>query len=87
MTELKLDATNATSRGELHDVFAQALSLPDWYGRNLDALHDCLTERSEDVRITVAEDELIGTLGERYVRNLLRLLRDSADENPHILLE
>lgn len=86
MIELKLDASNVTSRGELHDVFAQTLSLPDWYGRNLDALHDCLTEQSADVRITVAAAELIGTLGERYVRNLLRLLRDCAEENPHVTL-
>lgn len=87
MTELRLDASNAQSRGALHDFFAERLSLPEWYGRNLDALHDCLTTLNEDVRVTVAADELIGTLGERYVRQLLRLLRDCAAENPHITLE
>ncbi|MBQ6431406.1 MAG: barstar family protein [Oscillospiraceae bacterium] len=86
MIELKLDAVNAATRSALHDVFAQTLSLPEWYGRNLDALHDCLTEQCEDVRITVAAEELIGTLGERYVRQLLRLLRDCAEENPHVTL-
>lgn len=86
MIELKLDASAVTGRSELHDLFAQTLSFPEWYGRNLDALHDCLTALTEDVRVTVAEDELIGTLGERYVRTLLRLLRDCAEENPHIQL-
>ena len=86
MIELQLNASNVTGRGDLHDLFAETLSLPEWYGRNLDALHDCLTSMSEDVRVTVAEDELIGTLGERYVRQLLRLLRDCAEENPHITL-
>ena len=86
MIELKLDASNAATRSALHDLFAQTLSLPEWYGRNLDALHDCLTSLSEDVSITVAADELIGTLGERYVWQLLRLLRDCAEENPHITL-
>ena len=84
MIELKLDASNAATRSELHDLFAQMLSFPDWYGRNLDALHDCMTSLNEDVNITVDEDELTGTLGERYVRILLRLLRDCAEENPHI---
>jgi len=86
MIELKLDASGAATRSALHDLFAQALSFPAWYGRNLDALHDCLTATTEDVTITVAEEELIGTLGERYVRNLSRLLRDCAEENPHITL-
>ena len=86
MIELRLDASNAASRGALHDLFADTLSLPEWYGRNLDALHDCLTSLNVDVHITVAAEELIGTLGERYVRQLLRLLRDCAAENPHITL-
>lgn len=86
MIELRLDANNVKTRGDLHDLFADTLSLPEWYGRNLDALHDCLTSMSEDVQITVCAEELIGTLGERYVRQLTRLLRDSAEENPHITL-
>lgn len=86
MIELRLDANNAKSRSDLHDLFADTLSLPEWYGRNLDALHDCLTSISEDVQITVCAEELIGSLGERYVRQLTRLLRDSAAENPHITL-
>ena len=86
MIELQLNAANVTGRSGLHDLFAQTLSLPEWYGRNLDALHDCLTSLNEDVRITVAADELIGTLGERYVRQLKRLLRDCAEENPHVTL-
>lgn len=86
MIELQLNAANVNCRGDLHDLFAETLSLPEWYGRNLDALHDCLTSLNEDVHITVAADELIGTLGERYVRQLLRLLRDCTEENPHITL-
>lgn len=86
MIEMQLNAANAASRSDLHDLFSKTLSLPEWYGRNLDALHDCLTALNEDVSIAVAEDELIGTLGERYVRQLLRLLRDCAEENPHVTL-
>lgn len=86
MIELTLNAAGAGTRSALHDLFSDALSLPEWYGRNLDALHDCLTAQSEDVRVTLCADELIGTLGERYVRQLTRLLRDCAAENPHIVL-
>ena len=38
-----IDLSHADTRDSFHDAFVQALSLPDWYGRNLDALHDALT--------------------------------------------
>lgn len=31
-----------------HDVFADALGFPDFYGRNMNAWIDCLTYRDED---------------------------------------
>lgn len=31
-----------------HDVFAEALGFPDFYGRNMDAWIDCLTSPDED---------------------------------------
>ncbi|MDD5295583.1 MAG: barstar family protein [Rhodocyclaceae bacterium] len=36
----------AKSVPELLDAFAQALAFPDWFGQNLDALLDCLTDLS-----------------------------------------
>jgi RNAse (barnase) inhibitor barstar len=35
-----------TSRAEALDAIGAALSFPSWYGRNLDALYDCLTDLS-----------------------------------------
>lgn len=32
-----------------HNILAQTLDFPDWYGHNLDALYDCLTELPEPV--------------------------------------
>lgn len=42
----------ATPR-ELHGAIKRLLNLPDHYGHNADALHDCLTERRETVNLTV----------------------------------
>ena len=39
-----VDLTGVRSAARLHAVLAEALPLPEHYGRNLDALHDVLTE-------------------------------------------
>lgn len=40
--EFIIDCASIHSPEELHLAIADALSFPDWYGRNLDALYDCL---------------------------------------------
>lgn len=86
MITLRLNAENASTRGDLHTAFAETFSFPEWYGRNLDALHDCLTEFSEDAEISMEEDSLLACLGDRYTEQLQRLLADVAEDNPHIRL-
>ncbi|MFY4257087.1 barstar family protein [Achromobacter xylosoxidans] len=41
--ELIIDGSRITSEEDLHDVISNGLALPNWYGRNLDALWDVLT--------------------------------------------
>ena len=43
-TVVMLDATNWTSDDDLHRDIAAALDFPDYYGRNLDALNDCMRD-------------------------------------------
>lgn len=44
MMQIVLDGSVITGREQLHDAVSQQLALPEWYGRNLDALYDCLGE-------------------------------------------
>lgn len=39
-----LDASSWSAEADLHRDIAQALSFPDYYGRNLNALSDCLRD-------------------------------------------
>ncbi|WP_136706750.1 barstar family protein [Agromyces sp. H66] len=39
-----LDASSWSAEADLHRDVAQALSFPDYYGHNLDALNDCLRD-------------------------------------------
>ena len=61
---------------ELHDALSEALELPEWYGRSLDALYDCLTDLSVPTTIHVENWP-----EEDYMQRALAVLRDAAEEN------
>lgn len=86
MKYMILDGNMIQSREHLHEILARELELPDWYGRNLDALYDCLTDRFTDTVISVVNLEQLDSELQQYCARLIRVLRDSAAENPHIHL-
>ena len=82
MAEIVLDGLELRSLEEVHDRFAQALALPEWYGRNLDALYDLLSEREGPTRLLVRRRAaLLDGLGE-YGGALCRTLEDAGQANP-----
>ncbi|NTV89300.1 MAG: barstar family protein [Clostridiales bacterium] len=87
MIEIVLDGCNMHSIPEAHAYMADMLSFPDYYGKNLDALHDCLGDISEPTNIILKHwDELEDFLG-NYATALLQVFEDSASENPSISIE
>ena len=76
MTYILLDGEKIQSNADLHAAFAAAIPLPDWYGKNLDALHDVLTELPQPIGvIAVNLDLLQAHLGRRW-NGFLRLMRE-----------
>ena len=85
METVKLDGARLCRREEAMERLGGALGLPEWWGRNLDALHDCLTEPGEPTALVLAHRaEMEGTI---FGRRLLRVLEDAAAENPFLQLE
>ena len=73
-------------RDELHDFLAEELTLPAYYGRNLDALADCLGDVSEPLLIGVvrtrdSRDGEEAPLASYFDRLCLCLMR-ATRENP-----
>lgn len=81
MKRVELIASQLTDKEVLHDVLAEELQLPEWYGRNLDALHDCLTE------LTDVELVLVGWPDEGYLARVRRVIVDAVFENDHLELK
>ena len=63
-----LDGRTVDSRETLHQRLSELLHLPVWYGRNLDALHDCLTELREPVTLRVIHARASRDVGRVCVR-------------------
>ena len=76
--KLIIDGSVLSEEAAVHDLFTRALDLPEWYGRNLDALYDVLTERGEPLRLLVRNREALA----EYAEDLLRTLAEAAAENP-----
>ena len=70
-----LDGKKMVSREETHRYLKETFGFPDYYGKNLDALHDCLAEMGEmEVEIENAAD-MLAALG-KYGELLIQMLED-----------
>ena len=86
MEEKIIDCTRIQNREDFHAVFREVLSFPDWYGNNLDALYDCLTEISGKVRLLdweTAEDRL-GDYGKKSKKVIAAAALHNADLDLYI---
>ena len=77
-----LDGERLLSHADLHRAFSEALDFPPYYGNNLDALRDCLTERTEPVAVIAVNTGLLKEHMGRRWKPFLRLMDDLAREQP-----
>lgn len=82
MKKIMLDFSEAENREQMHTLLEEAFGFPAWYGRNLDALYDCLTD--------IMEDTCAGFYGmpdgeeEGYLQRIRRTCEEAEEENRHL---
>ena len=69
-------------REQLHDYLQEMLPLPEYYGRNLDALYDCLTELTDTV-VVIEGEEQAGA----WYKKVRRVLFDACSKNEELIIE
>ena len=81
MKKIVLELEKMRSLPLLHKYLHTALALPEYYGANLDALYDCLTEIAEPTELVVpkkvADEAYVGWYGQQF----LQVLQDAAAAN------
>lgn len=69
------------TREQAHRYLKKELGFPDYYGENLDALWDLLTEEGKPMQLLIYHsDLLVQNLGE-YGRSLLDTMVEAGEEN------
>ena len=83
MNNITLNGSTISSMKEFHRILAKALSFPEWYGMNLDALYDCLTDISEETSVTLNHAlEWFQHFGKDAI-TAVRVMQDVSQFNPH----
>ena len=87
MERIILECGAIRDKAELHAQLARELLFPDWYGGNLDALHDLLTAISTDTLLQLhdwpAAEAALGPYGSRVEK----VMAMAALKNSHLTVE
>lgn len=86
MIRCMIDGKKIRDRRELHEALAAGLDFPEWYGGNLDALYDCLTEPVDRALKIQNFQALFQALGP-YAHRFFKVVAGAAQENPSFSLE
>ena len=85
MKHVILDYEQLAKRKQAHLYLAQMLEFPDYYGKNLDALYDCLTELGECTIVLKGQPAPDRT--DDYGVKVLNVLKEATLANPALHLE
>ena len=83
-----LDGKDMTSSETAYRIIEETLGFPEWFGHNLDALYDCLSDldAEETAIVFVNTDTLTENIGQ-YANKMLSCFRDVSEEYGMIWIE
>lgn len=84
MKEIIIDGSAIFTSPDLHEALSAALSFPAHYGKNLDALYDCLTEIGEDLHLELRNWHHIEANLKDYSGKAVYVFHCAMDDNPHL---
>ena len=83
---VELNGLEMTDRQRTHDYLAEQLQFPDYYGKNLDALYDLLTERKELLEVRFFHSQEMKEQLGAYGSALLQTMQEAENDNLSFIL-
>jgi len=84
MKEVRLNGAKMVDKDHTHAYLKRKLTLPDYYGANLDALWDCLTTDPSERSIVISKPSVIRNYLGDYGEALIGLFKEAAEANPSL---
>lgn len=84
MNIITLNCDPIQGSADLHQQLAQTLSLPRYYGNNLDAMYDCLTELGQDTELVLNHWYPLSVRLGHYAEKTLYAFHCAVQDNPHL---
>ena len=81
MNNITLKLDKFSKKEELHSYLKKKMKFPDYYGENLDALFDCLTDISTDTAADIKYDA-----DNELQRAVLAVFSDAVSQNTHLAI-
>lgn len=78
MKKITLDFENISNKEEMHQYLAEKFEFPDYYGGNLDALFECLTDIAEPTAVNI-----INALND-YDEQIINVITSAEEENDNL---
>lgn len=78
MRKIELNLDDFETRTDFHRFVKEKFAFPDYYGNNLDALYECLTDITENtcVGITYSKDG--------YQKSVCKVFARAEEDNEHL---
>lgn len=80
MRKIIIDLDGVRTPEQVHACLAEAMALPDYYGKNLDALCDCLGEIDAPTCIGIYNMDISNS----YMETLAEVFRDAEADNSNL---
>lgn len=78
MKKITLDFENISNKEDMHKYLAEKFEFPDYYGKNLDALFECLTDIAEPTAVNI-----INAIND-YDEQIINVITSAEEENDNL---
>ena len=88
MQNIVLDFTGCKHLFSIHTILKDSFGFPEWYGKNLDALWDCLYNYCDwELHVSIKGLNTLPQELDEYIKKMFIVFERVQSENPNIMFE